>query len=78
MPGPVELILPGSRPVEGVGVCVFDAVVIGDWETVAARIMGGGGKIEGGSRTAPGIITKAGEDDADTWSVDEPAGYWLY
>jgi hypothetical protein len=42
--------------VEEVGVGVFDAVVVRDWEAVGVRIVNRGGKIKGGSRTAPTVI----------------------
>ena len=45
----------GRGLVEEVGVGVFDAVVVGDWEAVGVRVVDGGGKIKGGSRTAPTV-----------------------
>ena len=72
--------MPRTRPtlrvgrglIKEVGVGIFDAVIVGDWEAVRVWVVDCGGEIKDGSRagsgtkTAPTVIG-GWEDDADPW-----------
>jgi len=48
--------------IEEVGVGVFDAVVVGDWEAVGVRVVNGGGSFHDGGRVAVGGGVKYGDE----------------